>query len=814
MRGQWLEDIGSDVKVALRQLRSSPAFTMTSVLALGLGIGAATTIFSVIKNVLLDPYPMYRQVDRIVGVLIHDVNSARPGGRDSYQTAEFLEYQAQARSFEDVIAGSLEPALFTSGEGTEEYVGGLVSANTFSFMGVSAAIGRTIVPDDAKPGAPPVFVMSYKTWANRFGLDPSIVGRTFVWNDRPRTLVGIMPARVSKLGADVWRPVQLEASDPQLAPMFFKFQARLKPGVTIEQAQSEMTVLAQRLAKTYSRNYPPKFSVQVVGLIDSVVGGFRRTLYTMAAAVALLLLIACANVANMLLSRAAGREREMALRAALGASRRRLLRQLLVESLVLALLGVVVGWLFAQLGITLVVGAIPEGIIPRESLIRLDSRVLAFSLAVAALTAIAFGLAPALRSSTPDLIEPLRDAGKGTGGGFRRRRLSSALVVGEIALSLVLLTCAGLLMRSFVKLEGTDLGFKPDNLLFVRLSLGRSAFKSIEAQQQLLSQSLARIRSLPGVVGAATTTGLPPFGGIGITYDVPGIAHSDQWRGDLELCSEDYFRTLGIPLQTGRTFSADDTTAARAVAIVNRTLVERHFRDTDPIGREVSITMRIPGGTLENRTFQIVGVVRDVRNQGPTDPVAPEIFVPSSSVPLGMRGIVVRTRVPPGTVASAVKQEIWAVNRGVAIAEEGTLTDYLARYVYAEPRLGLFVFGAFAWIGLVLVIVGVYGLIAYTVARQTREIGIRIAIGASRRNILRMTLGLTVRWIAVGVAIGLGVSFAATRVLASQLRDVSPTDPLTIGAVVAVVVVAGLTAGLVPALRATRVDPMIVLRYE
>jgi putative ABC transport system permease protein len=533
----------------------------------------------------------------------------------------------------------------------------------------------------------------------------------------------------------------------------------------------------------------------------------------MAAAVGLLLLIACANVANMLLSRAAGREREMALRAALGASRPRLVRQLLVESVVLAMLGVVSGWLFAQLGITLLVGAIPVGLIPRESLIRLDPTVLAFSLAVAAATAVVFGLAPALQSSTPDLIEPLRDSGKGTGGGFRRRRLSSALVVGEIALSLVLLTCAGLLMRSFVKLESVDLGFKPDNVLYVRLSIGQGPFKTVESQQQLLSQSLARIRSTPGVLHAATTTGLPPFGGFGTAYDIPGMSHTETWRGDLELCDDEYFRLLGVSVQKGRAFTADDITSTRAVAIVNRAFVERHFRNTDPIGRLVTVAMRAPGGVPENRPFEIVGVVPDIRNRGP-DPTSPEIYIPSSSFTAPIRGLLIRTAVPPLTLVSAVKQEVWGVNRSVAIAEAGELTDYLARFSYAEPRLGLFVFGAFAWIGLVLVVVGVYGLIAYTVARQTREIGIRIAIGASRQNILRMTIGLAVRWIALGVAIGLGVSLAATRVLANQLRDVSPTDPLTIGAVVALVVVSGLTAGLFPALRATRVDPMVVLRYE
>ena len=777
------------------------------------GIGAATTIFSVIQNVLLNPYPMYADVDRLVGVLIHDATSARPGGRDSYPVAEFLEYQSQATSFEDVIAGGFEDAVFTMGEGTEQFAGGLVSGNTFPFMGVSAVVGRTLTPDDARPGAAPVFVMSYKTWANRFGLDPSILGRTFIWNGVPRTLVGVMPPRVSKLGADVWRPVQLDRADPQLADRYFKFQARLKRGVTIDQAQAEMAAIAQRMAQVYPRNYPARFSVQVVNIIDSIVGPFRRTLYTMAAAVGLLLLIACANVANMLLSRAAGREREMALRASLGASRARLVRQLLVESLLLAILGLGVGCLFAQLGITLVVNAIPEGLIPRESLIRLDRTVLAFSLLLAAATAIVFGLAPAMQSANPDLIEPLKDSGKGTGGGFRRRRLSSALVVGEVAMSLVLLTCAGLLMRSFVKLQSTDLGFDPRNVLYVRVAMGVGPLKERETQQQFLTQALDRIRALPGVIAASTTTGFPVFGGYGIEFDIPGIPHAERWLGDLELCSDAYFRTLGVAVVQGRDFGRDDLTAARNVAVVNRTLVDRHLQNVNPIGRTVTFSVQ-RAGRLEQRTVEIIGVVADVRNRGITEPTRPEVFVPYSAEAIGGRGIVIRSAVPPLTLASAVKREIWGANRGVAVSDTGTLTDFLKRFAYAEPRLGLFVFSSFAVIGLVLVVIGVYGLIAYTVARQTREIGIRMAVGASRGDVLRMTMGLGLRWLGLGVSAGLAVSVAVTRVLASQLSDVSPTDPLTLASVVAVVSIAGLAATFLPALRATRVDPMVVLRYE
>jgi putative ABC transport system permease protein len=802
-----------DLRYGLRGLVKQPGFTGTAVLALALGIGATTTMFSVIKNVLLDPYPMYADVDRIVGVSVVDTAGARPRRRSAFSVPELLDYQAQATSFEDVIAGTGEDVLYTSSEGTEQFRGGLTTGNTFTFMGVPAVVGRTLTIEDAKPGAPPVFVMSYKLWANRFGLDRGILGQTFTLNGVPTTLVGVMPQRVSKLGADLWKPVWLDHGDPALRDTFFMFQARLKRGVTIEQAQAELNVIGQRLAQEYPRVYPDRFDIEVRGLIDSIVGRFSTTLYTMAAAVGLLLLIACANVANMLLSRAAGREREMALRSSLGASRARLVRQLLVESLLLALGGMIVGCALSLVGIKLLAGAIPEGLIPRESVIRLDTTALIFSLVVAALTALVFGLAPALQTVRRDLVNPLRDAGKGT-SGFRRARLSSALVVTEIALSLVLLTSAGLLMRSFIKLQTTDLGFDPGNLLLVRVAVGADQKKNPAAQRQFLAQVLSGIRAVPGVISASTTSGFPMFGGFISEFDVLGVSHSEIWRADIELCSDDYFRTLGTRILTGRDFSVDDLNNARHVSLVNQALVEQHLKDVNPVGRTMALKLRNERGELEDRTFEIIGVVADVKNNGVSEPVSAEIYLPYSAAPFESVRILARTAVPPLTLVSAVKQKIWSVDRGVAVADAEAVTAYLRQFAYAEPRLGLFVFGAFAAIGLVLVVLGVYSLVAYTVARQTREIGIRMAIGANRSDVLRMTIGMGIRWIGFGVIAGVLTSLATTRVLGSQLTEIDSTDPLTLASVVIIIAISGLAASYVPALRATRVDPIVVLRYE
>jgi putative ABC transport system permease protein len=809
-----IEALVKDARFAIRGLRKQPAFTFAAVMALALGIGATTTIFSVIQNVLLDPYPMYADVDRIVGVQIRDLASARPGGREWYPVSEFLDYQTQAQSFDEVIAGTGENVVYSSSAGSEQFVGGLTSGNTFNVMGVRAAIGRTLTPEDARPGAPPVFVLSYKLWATRFGLDPDLVGKSFVLNGVPTTLIGIMPARVSKLGADLWRPVRLDPADPALNGQFFRFQGRLKRGVTLEQAQAEMEVIAQRMAKLYPRNYPKKFAVRVIGLIDSVVGSFRRTLYTMAAAVGLLLLIACANVASMLLSRASGREKEIAIRGALGASRGALVRQLLVESLLLALLGALLGCFISYGGIKLLVSAIPEGLIPREAVIRLNMPAQLFSLGIAALTAILFGLAPALLTVRRDLVNPLRDSGKGTSGGYRRGRLSSALVVGEVALSLVLLAGAGLLTRSFVALQKVDLGLDPENLLNVPVSLASSQHQTAAAQTQFLNQVLARVRALPGVLSATSTTGLPLYGGWQNDFEIPGLSQDDSWRAIFQLCSDGYFQTLGIRVLQGRDLMPADLTDARRVAVVNRMFVERYLGGRDAIGRRITVKTDALQAGPADPGFEIVGVVADAKNRGIQEPSFPEVVIPSSITRMVGRGLLLKTTGSPLAMAESVKREIWAVDRGVSIGSLRTMTDDLRQFSYAEPRLGLYVFGAFAGLGLALVILGVYSVIAYNVSRQTQEIGIRMALGAERGDVLKMTLRTGLQLVALGVVIGVSVSLAATRVLASQLWNVSPSDPLTLGLVVAIVTVAGLTASYFPALSATRVDPMVVLRSE
>ena len=817
-RGGWesfVETCWQDLRYGARTLRKSPGFTAIAALTLALGIGSATTIFSAIQNILLDPFP-YTDAQRVVAIQIHDTASGRPGGRTYYQAPEFLDYQEQNHVFEEVIGGTFLDVLYDNDDGMEQFQGSYVTPNTFRFLGVPALLGRGIAPDDARPGAPPVFVMAYKLWIKRFNQDRSILGKTFVLNSVPTTLVGIMPQRFTKLGAEVWMAKTMNRSDPQGSRDYWNFQAKLKRGVTIQQAQADIEVIAHRLAQVYPKNYPKNFSVQIISWVDSLVGQFRKSLYTIAAAVALLLLIACSNVANMLLARATTREKEMAIRSSLGASRLRLLGQLLIESFLLALAGAIVGCLFSYAGIKGLVALIPDGLIPREAQIRLNLPVLLFSLGTAVFTAVLVGLVPALQAARKNLVEPLRDAGKGVSGGFRRGRLRSTLVVVEVALSVVLLSGAGLLMRSFVRLQQVDLGFNPDNILFARLPFPRGQYKTVAEKQRFFRALLPRLQALPGVMAATETTTVPPFGGIRSDIEITGKTHAEKWEAIFSLCSEGYVPTLQVRLLRGRTLSEMEVNSARKVAVVNQTLVNKFFGHEDPIGRLVKINMleNFPDSPVKDPVFEIIGVISDVRNQGLRDPAMPEVLAPFTITGTFDRAILVRTSVPPMTMLNNIQLEIWAVDRNIALSFAGSLQGYMMQFMYAEPRFSVILLGVFAGVGLVMVAIGVFSVIAYTVSRQTHEIGIRMALGAGRPDVLRMVLRAGLQLLGMGVGVGLLVSFGVTRVIASQLLGVSPRDPVTLGSVVAVVAVVGLAACYFPARRGTRVDPMVALRYE
>src|SRR4029077_2466474 len=548
---------------------------------------------------------------------------------------------------------------------------------------------------------------------------------------------------------------------------------------------------------------------------DLVVGQFRTTLYIVLAAVGLLLLIGCGNVANLLLARATTREKEFAIRSALGAGRWRLVSQLLVESLILALGGAVLGTLLAWGGLKFLVALMPQNIIPAEAAIRLNVPVLLFTLGIAVLTAILFGLAPALRVARKDLNEPLRDSGKGQSGGSAHGRLRNAVVVLEVAVSLTLLVAAGLLMRSFVALREVHLGLQPDHIFVVRLPLPEDRYKTSDQLAGFFRPLLNRLKAVPGVLEATETSTLPPYGGIGSDIEIPGKTHAEKWTTLFQLCSEGYFPVLKIQFIDGRPFTEAEVEGKRKLAVINQTFAHKYLGNENPLGQRVHIAQleQFPD-KLADPWFEIIGVVADVKNNGLQDPVQPEIWVPYTMTGSGARGILVRTGPDPMTMMNAIRKEIWATDSNVALTFTGTLEQFIANFSYAGPRFGFLLMGVFGAIGLVLVTIGVYSVLSYTTARRTHEIGIRMALGAEKRDVLGLVIRMGAGRVGAGIVLGVIASLAVARVIATQLWGVSAYDPVTLSSVAALLLITGIVACWVPARRASRVDPLVALRYE
>jgi putative ABC transport system permease protein len=809
--------LSQDIRFALRNLRKSPAFAIIAAVTLALGIGASTAIFSVIENVLMEPFP-YTDAQRLVSVQIHDTEQNQPGGRAGYSGPEFLDYIAQNHVFDRVIANAGLDVLYRSGEGTERFDGNLITPGTFEFLGMPPFLGRVAQPADYEPGAPPVFVMRYKTWVTRFNADPSLINKTFVLNGAQRTLIGVMPPRFGWGDADMWIPQKPSRSAVQERngfPVFWFLLGHLKAGVSIRQAESDLTVVAKNLSTVYPKDYPKKFSVHIETLTDLVVGRFRTTLYIVLAAVGLLLLIGCGNVANLLLARATTREKEFAIRAALGAGRWRLVRQLLVESLLLAVSGAVLGAFLAWGGLKGLVALIPPQIIPAEAVIRLNTPVLFFTLSVAVLTALVFGLVPALQVARRDLNDPLRDSGKGTSGGSAHGRLRNAVVVLEVAVSLTLLVAAGLLMRSFVALREVHLGLQPDHIFVARLPLPEDRYKTSDQLAGFFRPLLNRLKAVPGVLEATETSTLPPYGGIDSDIEIPGKTHAEKWTALFQLCSEGYFPVLKIQFIDGRPFTEAEVEGKRKLAVINQTFAHKYLGNENPIGQRVHIAQleQFPD-KLADPWFEIIGVVADVKNNGLQDPVQPEMWVPYTMTGSGARGVLVRTGPEPMTMMNAIRHEIWATDSNVALTLTGTLESFIASFSYAGPRFGFLLLTVFGAIGLVLVTIGVYSVLAYTTARRTHEIGIRMALGAEKRDVLRLVIRMGVGLVGLGIVLGIIASIAVARVIATQLWGISAYDPVTLTSVAVLLLITGIVACWIPARRASRVDPLVALRYE
>ena len=797
----------------LRGLGKSPGFAAVSIVTLGLGIGAATAIYSVIHNVMLAPFP-YRDAHRMVFPRIYDPQQGPEIGRQGYSAAEALEFAESSHVFDATTAALGEGLLYRHRSGTDWFNGALVTPGTFEFFGLPALHGRVLLPSDYEPGAPPVCVMRHKTWIERFGGDPSILNTTLVLNGTPRTLVGIMPPRFGWYAADVFLPATLTGRDTTAREFWFLL-GRLKPGVSIAQAKAELTVIAHRLAKMDPQKYPQQFAVHVGTLGDSVVERIRPTLYTALVAVGLLLLIACSNVANLLLARATAREKEFALRTVLGAGRARLVRLLVVESLVLAISGAALGIFLAWGGLKALVAALPARVIPSESVIELNAPVLAVTLGIAVLTALISGLAPALQSFRRDLSDPLRDSGKGTSGGFRGRRMRDGVVVMEVALSLTLLIGAGLLMRSFVALREVRLGVQADHIFTAVLQLPADRYATAEQVTAFLQPLLARVRALPGVVhAAASTTGaLDP--GRESRMEIAGKAQDSASKTLFQQATDDHFRTLRFEFKEGRPLSEVDINNARKVAVVNETFVRKYLPNDRPIGQRVRLMdLETAPEPVHDAWFEIVGVVGDARNRGLQAPIEPEVWIPSTITGSPLQILNVRTAQDPLILTNAVRRAVSATDSGVPLVNSGRLEDFADQGMYAGPRFGFLVMTVFGCVGLILVTVGVYSVLAYSTTQKTHEIGIRMALGAEGTDVLGMVVRSGLRVVAVGIAIGMAMSLLFGRLIGTQLVGVTAYDPPTIGAAAVLLMLTAAIASWIPARRAARVDPMIALRYE
>jgi putative ABC transport system permease protein len=812
-----LETLWRDFTYALRTLTKKPGFALVAIVTLALGIGASTAIFSVIESILIEPFA-YPDARRMMTVEIHDAGHPDGAGRAEYPSPEFLDYVEKNHVFDSVIANASLEVLYSQGEGVERFHGVLCTPGTFEFLGMPAALGRVLQPADYEPGAPPAFVLRYKTWVASFAADPAVVNKTFILNGVPRTLVGVMPPRFGWGAGDVYipeKPSRAEAHAVGDFPIVWYLIGHLKPGVSSAQAQADLTVVANQLAKTYPRSYPPRFTVKIVSITDMVVGTFRSTLYLMLAAVVLLLLIGCSNVANLLLARATAREKEFAVRAVLGASRWRMVRQLLVESLILALIGGALGVALAWSGLQTLVSLVPPDVIASETVIRLNGPALLFALAVAVATALLFGLVPALQTAGRDLNDPLRATSRGASSSLRHGRFRNAVVVLEVAMSLTLLVGAGLLMRSFVTLRQAHLGFQPDHILTARLPLPQERYHTAAQVARFFRPLLARLKAIPGVIDAAETSTLPPYGGIPTDIEVLGKTHAQKWEAVFELLSEEYSRVLKVPFLEGRPFTEAEVDSARRVAVINRTFAQRYLTGQNPIGQRIRINdLENFPDPVSDPWFEVVGVIGDIMNDGVHRPIRPEVWVPYTVTGSAARGILVRTAGDPLALLGAVRKEIWATDRGVAIALTGALEDYINSYDFSAPRFTFLLTTIFAAVGLILAITGVYSVVAYTTARRTHEIGIRIALGADRYSAIKLVLRMGMRLIAIGVAVGMAISLAASGALAGELWQVSAHDPLTIAGVCVLLLATGLVACWVPARRAARIEPVVALRSE
>ena len=803
-----------DLRFGLRMYGRNPAFTLLATATLALGIGAATVMFSVIEGAVLNPFP-YKDSHRLAVLVVRDTAYSPDYYWGWIPVQEFLDYRIQNHVFDALIGATHDQIVMTSGDVPVDFNGLKATGNLFQVAGVPPLLGRTFTPADAEPGAPPVVVLGYKAWESKFGGDPRIIGRTLILNRRPTTVIGVMPPRFAWQASDMFFPVTFSAAETSGEPVYVSLIGRLKHGVSIEQAVAEVAVLSKNDAALHPKEHPKSMSFSAELLTDAAVGReAHRVFYILFGAVGLLFGIACVNVANLLLARATSRETEIAIRASLGAGRLRLVRQFMVESLLLAAGGAFLGCLLAWAGLKGVLAVVPVWDIPAESDIRINGLVLVFTVVVALGGTLLFGLAPALHALQRDFQGDLRSGGRGAGESRRHGRLRNLLVVSEVALSLVLLTGAGMLLRSFFAIRHIELGYDPSNVLSAYFMLPESRYKTIEQRNQFSLEALRRVRGLPGVVSAVFAAPPPVYGGWSSGIEITGKVSQEDWRTRMRAVSDGYFSTMRIPLVEGRAITEEEYVHARMLAVVNQSFVRKYFVGENPLGRQVT-AKQLPdfGASVKSSTFEIVGVAADICDSGPDQPSGPEMYFPYTVRGLRWRSLLVRTAQAPTLLLNPVRRVVAAMDKELPLEGE-PLVELQNRNWYSDPQFELILMSIFAALGLALVLIGVYSVLSYSVTQRTREIGVRMALGAGAAEVRRMVLKSGLRWLLVGIAIGVPASVGLAKVLANRIWGLKTADPLTLAAVAVVLTLVGLAACYFPARRATRVDPMEALRYE
>lgn len=822
-----MDTILHDLRFGIRLLIKNPGFSAVAILALALGIGANTAIFSVVDAVLFKALP-FDHPDRLVEVWERDLNKG--DDHDSVMASNYLDWKNRSRVFQDMAAHAGGAANLTGNGEPERIRGARVSAGLFGLLGVRPQLGRNFLSDEDQPGSQRVVIISDHLWKTRFGAGNDVVGRSITVNNEDYTVVGVMPPQFAlplNEESEIWTPLIFAADElTHRNSHYLKVVGRLNPGATLEQANAEMTGIAEQLENEYPKSNKGT-GAAVFSLHSEMVGDVRRPLLIFLGAVAFILLIACANVANLMLARAAARQREIAVRVALGASRLRIVRQMLVESVVLGVAGGVSGLLLALWGIAFLSTVGKQTSLPRAGSIELNGRVLLFTLATSIVTGLVFGSMPALQSSRPDLNEALKEGARSSGGSHRART-RSLLVVSEMALAFMLLVGAGLLINSFLKLRSVDPGLKPESVLTMNINLPRQQYGRPEQVIAFHRQLIEQVSAVPGVESVGTVTALP-YGGStnGFGYTLDSAVSGDKAVSLVsQQASPDFFKAIGIPLIAGREFNDRDIDGSAAVIIVSDSLAKKYWPDQDPLGQRIKWGDKAFGSPW----MTIVGVVGDVRLRGLDTPPRPTVYTPHLQLgePIKMMvgmtlrevmaddarsiSLVVRSNSMSG-LANGVRAAVWAVDPNQPVTKVRTMEQVLSDTMITQ-RFTTWLLTVFAFIALTLAAAGIYGVISYSVSQRTREIGIRMALGAERADVMKLVVGHGMLPALIGLLIGIGGSIGVTRFMSSLLFNVSVTDPATFGVIGTVLLLVAIAACYLPARRAAKVDPMIALRCE